>query len=186
MVLKGHSRRGNACVLVEHEGVPRGQKRPGESGHHDGVVDVGNQTDVDALVDDEDRRLDPGAAVDPEGDAMPAGRQRHVDVGIEHPAAVAADRSRGAAGADRDLDVGHMHAGEAAPAADAAELVLRRARLRRTPEHDTAEHPDPAPSAIARERHDRGDQPAPTSPALPQALHRILDPRGEVERFCSG
>ena len=80
-----------------------------------------------------------------------------------------------------DRGVPHRDAGEAAPAADAAEPIGRI----RLGQHDAAEHADPAIAPVSRERDDHRNEPTTTSGALPEAVDPVVDAGGEM-LFAAG
>src|SRR5690554_6195149 len=49
----GHAWNGKTSVLIDDERVPRGYERTRKSGDHDGVVNVGEDAELDLVVDDE-------------------------------------------------------------------------------------------------------------------------------------
>ncbi len=165
-------------VLVEHEGVPGRQQRAGERGHHDCVVDVGDDPEADARGDDEHRDGHRGGLLDGDLDPLPAGLEVRLDPHVEHAAAVGPHDVPPGSGGHDDLGVAHGNADEAAPAAQVGEAVgLGGVTLG---EHDAAEHPHPAVAAVSGERDHRGDQATAAAAALAEGVEGILDPRWEV------
>ena len=126
LVEHAHPRHRPARVLVEHEGVPRGQQRARQGGHHDGVVDVGDDPEPHVGVDDEDRCLDRLGVFGAQGDGVPAGRELGLEHLIDHPAAIRADGLLDPADLHGDRDVVDRNAREAAPSADLLVPACRR------------------------------------------------------------
>ena len=180
-----HSGRGDAGVLIEHEGVPERHEGSRQGGHHDGVVDVGDDAELDVGTDDPDRRLDGDRLGGAEGCLMPAGRETHGDLRVDHATAVGQHLDAFAAHLDDDGHVADWHAREAAPAPDALlaspPTTFRRfVGCHRLAQQHSTEHPDPLGRAVARVGHDRRQVASAPGPALPDVVDPVFEARGTM------
>ncbi len=177
----------HAGVLIEHECVPRGEKRPGQRGHHDGVVDVGDESESDRRVDDPCRRLDRVCAFDTDANGGPprrehpfavfGGHRGDVDDSVDEAGTVRARFLGTTCRFDDDARGPDGDGQEATPAAHLGGLWSARVRAG---QHDAAHHPDPVRPAVAGVRDDRDLPPAPAQPWLDGAMERILQSRGAM------
>ena len=123
----GHDRHaggGDACVLVEDEGVPGGNQGARQHGDHDGVVDVHDDAELLAFGNDVDAGCYGAGAGHVHDDFMDAGFQVDAEFDVEHAAAVGVRFILGAVDDDGDGRIGHCGCGEGAPAAHGVGGVL--------------------------------------------------------------
>ncbi len=181
----GHPGCGDSGVLVEHERVPEGEQRPGQSGDHDGVVDVGDDAEVDIGPDDADRRLGDHRPLGVQPGLMPARRQGDRDAGVDDAPAVGEDFDAGAADLDDHRDIADRNAREAAPAANAL-LAASPATLGWLVGRDgaaqqySAEDAHPFGRSVPGVRNDGRDVAASACPAFPDVVDPVLDARSTV------
>ena len=123
----GHDRHaggGDACVLVENEGVPGGDEGARQHGDHDGVVDVHDDAELLAFGNDVDAGCYGAGAGHVHDDFVHARVQVDAEFDVEHAAAVGVRLILGAVNDDGDGRIGHCGCGEGAPAAHGVGGVL--------------------------------------------------------------
>ena len=123
----GHDRHaggGDACVLVEDEGVPGGDEGARQHGDHDGVVDVHDDAELLAFGNDVDAGCYGAGAGHVHDDFVDSGFQVNGEFDVEHAAAVGVRLVLGAVDDDGDGRIGHCGCGEGAPAAHGVGGVL--------------------------------------------------------------
>jgi hypothetical protein len=81
----GHSASG---VFVSDERIPRSKERPWQRSHHDGVIDVTNDTDAGFGRDHGHFCAGRFRVVGPKGERMPAGGEFDGNYVVDHPTAV--------------------------------------------------------------------------------------------------
>ena len=182
LVQHRHTRHRGPGVLVEHEGVPGCKQRSGESGHHNCVVNVGDDSESRLRIDNEDWRGHGPRILGAQGDGVPTRRQVQFESRVDYAAAVGRDVVLLFAGRDNDGDDPRGDTREAAPAANAASAdpVLRVGPQRAHEKHAT-EYPDPALAAVTGVRDDGRQQSALTCPLSAKRVEGVLEARSPVQ-----
>ncbi len=158
LVPAGHAGDRLSGLLGDDERVPRSKHEAGEPGGEDGVVDVGDDAEVDVVADDLNLR-DGGTASRPlQRDRVPAGFEpRILHANIDVATTVGIHWHHGVPDVDRDRGVDLAHREKVPPSPPVEDCVrgLDDAQVFRRRQCDPGEDSNLFAVAITRVRQDR-------------------------------